>query len=109
MMKNRNKNIDNFIHWIRYNNRGQHTENVIEKVWNRYRFNVGYANIHYFDFEFPNNVLQIELSWETKFPKFTKFAGETSESKVEGITRYLIEYENLVNDEYLKIKYSIVP
>jgi len=40
-----------------------------------------------------------------KIPKFTKFAGDTSESFVEHITRYLIEAGDLANDESSWLKY----
>src|ERR1051325_10487580 len=50
-------------------------------------------------------VLQTELPRGCKVPKFTKFAGDTSESTVEHITRYLTEAGNLANSEDLRIKY----
>jgi len=45
--------------------------------------------------------LQYEL------PKFTKFPGDTSESTVEHITRYLTEEGDLANDENLRLKYFL--
>jgi len=51
-------------------------------------------------------VLQSELPRGYKIPKFTKFAGDTSESTVEHILRYLTEAGDLPNDENLRLKYS---
>jgi len=50
-------------------------------------------------------VLQYELPRGYKIPKFTKFAGDTSESIVEHITRYLTEAGDLANDENLRLKF----
>jgi len=51
------------------------------------------------------NVLETDLPRNTKIPKFTKFAGETNESTIEHIARYLMEVGELENNENLKIKY----
>ena len=50
-------------------------------------------------------VLQSELPRGYKIPKFTKFVGDTTESTVEHITRYLTEAGNIANDENLRLKY----
>ena len=50
-------------------------------------------------------VLQSELSWGYKISKFTKFAGDTNESIVEHIARYLTEAGDLANDENLRLKF----
>ncbi|KAK2410036.1 hypothetical protein QL285_045428 [Trifolium repens] len=50
-------------------------------------------------------VLQTELPRGWKIPKFTKFAGDTSESTVEHIARYLTEAGDLTNNENLRMKY----
>jgi len=50
-------------------------------------------------------VLQSKLPRGYKNPKFTKFAGDTSESIVEHIARYMIEAGGLANDENLRLKY----
>jgi len=50
-------------------------------------------------------VLQSELSRGYKIPKFTKFAGDTSESTVEHVARYLTEAGDLGNDKNLRLKY----
>jgi len=46
-----------------------------------------------------------ELPRNWKIPKFTKFAGETNESTVEHIARYLMEAGDITNNENLKMKY----
>jgi len=50
-------------------------------------------------------VLISKLPRGYKIPKFTKFAGDTSESTVEHIARYLTEAGDLANDENLRLKY----
>lgn len=40
-----------------------------------------------------------------KVPKFTNFARDTSESKVEHFTRYQTEAGDIANNENLKMKY----
>ncbi|XP_058733098.1 uncharacterized protein LOC131604689 [Vicia villosa] len=50
-------------------------------------------------------ILQTELPRGSKVPKFTKFSGDTSESTVEHIARYLTETGDLENTENLRIKY----
>jgi len=50
-------------------------------------------------------VLQSEFPRGYKIPKFTKFAGDTSESTVEHIARYLTEAGDLANDENLRLKF----
>ncbi|XP_050889410.1 uncharacterized protein LOC127094646 [Lathyrus oleraceus] len=50
-------------------------------------------------------VLQAELPARWKVPKFTKFSGDTSESIVEHVARYLIEAGEIANNENLRIQY----
>src|SRR3954467_6672620 len=50
-------------------------------------------------------IMQTELPRGTKVPKFTKFSGQTSESTVEHIARYLTEAGDLAGNEDLRIKY----
>jgi hypothetical protein len=52
-------------------------------------------------------VLQTELPRGWKVPKYTKFAGDTNESIVEHIARYLAESENLANNENLRLNFSL--
>jgi hypothetical protein len=50
-------------------------------------------------------VLETELPRGWKIPKFTKFAGDTSESTVEHIARYLTEARDIANNENLRLKF----
>ena len=50
-------------------------------------------------------VLETDLPRNTKIPKFTKFTGETNESTVEHIARYLMEAGDMANNENLRMKY----
>lgn len=50
-------------------------------------------------------ILQIEFPRGLKVLKFTKFSGDTSESTVEHVARYLIEAWDIANNENLRIKY----
>lgn len=38
-------------------------------------------------------------------PKFTKFSGDTSESTIEHVERYLTEAGDIANSENMKLKY----
>ena len=53
----------------------------------------------------PEYVLQTELPRGWKVPKFTKFVGDTSESIVEQVARYLTEIGDIANNENLRMKY----
>src|SRR4051812_24336683 len=50
-------------------------------------------------------IMQAELPRGIKVTKFTKFSGETNESMVEHIARYLTEAGDLAGNEDLRIKY----
>jgi len=50
-------------------------------------------------------MLETDLPRNTKIPKFTKFVGETNESTVEHIARYLMEAGDMANNENLTMKY----
>jgi hypothetical protein len=54
---------------------------------------------------FSEYVTMEELPKGWKIPKFTKFGGETNESTVEHIARYLTEAGDISNDENLRMKY----
>jgi hypothetical protein len=50
-------------------------------------------------------ILQTELPCGFKIPKFTTFVGDTSESTVEHISRYLTEAGDIENNENLRLKF----
>ncbi|XP_050914868.1 uncharacterized protein LOC127129786 [Lathyrus oleraceus] len=49
-------------------------------------------------------ILQSELPPKWKVPKFTKFSGDTNESIVKHVARYLIKAREIANNENLRIK-----
>lgn len=51
------------------------------------------------------NSFQVEISWGTKVSEFTKFVGETMELIVEHVDRYRINYGDLANNDYFKMKF----
>jgi len=52
-----------------------------------------------------DHVLAEVLPKGLKIPKFTKFGGETNESTVEHIARYLTEAGDIANNQNLRLKY----
>lgn len=50
-------------------------------------------------------LIQTKLPRGWKVPKFTKFAGDTSDSTVEHIARYLTEAGDIENNENLQMRY----
>ena len=50
-------------------------------------------------------VLQTELPRGWKIPKFTKFVGDTNESTIEHIARYLTKAGDMENNENLRMRY----
>lgn len=50
-------------------------------------------------------VLQTDAPLRTKIPKFTKFAGDTTESTIEHVARYLNEVRDMSNSESLRMKF----
>ena len=48
--------------------------------------------------------MQTELPRNWKIPKFIKFSGDTSESTVERIARYLTKVRDIENNENLRLK-----
>ena len=58
---------------------------------------------------FSDYILQSDLPPRWKVPKFTNFSGDTTEPTVEHVARYLIEAEEISNNENLRIKYFPAP
>lgn len=73
-------------------------------LWREMGVNVGMRMPNYTSPLF-GYVLQTELPRGWKVPKFTKFSGDTRESTVEYIVRYLIEARDIANNEGLRIRY----
>jgi len=90
ILVDRNDNVDEVVRNIQQQNIGVHKNiaNLVENIMAQNGLNIG---LHRPNFVSPLSelVLQSELPRGYKIPKFTKFAGDTSESTVENITRYL--------------------
>ena len=77
---------------------------MVERIMARNGMNMGFARLN-FTSPIVDYILQSELPPRTKVPKFTKFSGDTTESTVEHVARYLIEAGEIANDESLRVKY----
>jgi hypothetical protein len=78
--------------------------NVVEALLAQNGFNMGLHRPNFVS-ALSEYVLETDLPRNWKVPKFTKFAGETNESTVEHIARYLIEAGEMANNENLRLKY----
>jgi len=99
----RNDNADEVFRNVRQQNIGEHNNiaNLVENIMAQNGLNIGLHRPNFVS-PFLELVLQSRLPKGYKIPKFTKFVGDTSESIVEHITRYLTEVGNLANDENLR-------
>src|ERR1051325_2042670 len=77
---------------------------MIERIMAQNGINTGIRRPNYAS-PIANYVIHTDLPRGYKIPKFTKFAGETNESTVEHIARYLTEAGDIDNNENLRIKY----
>eukprot|EP00256_Glycine_max_P055100 XP_014622121.1 uncharacterized protein LOC102661556 [Glycine max] len=106
VLVNRNQNADEVIGNIQQNrfDRQNNLAQMVETILVQNGLNLG---LHRPNFVSPLSeyVLQTELPRGVKIPKFTKFAGETNESTVEHIARYLVEAGDLANNENLRMKF----
>ena len=78
--------------------------NVVETLWTQNGFNLGLYGPNFVP-PLPKYVTIEELHRGWKIPKFTKFGGETNESTVEHIARYLTEAGDIANNENLRMKF----
>ncbi|KAK2409728.1 hypothetical protein QL285_045140 [Trifolium repens] len=78
--------------------------NLVETILAQNGLNIGMHRLHFVS-ALSEYVLQTELPRGWKIPKFTKFSGDTSESTVEHIAKYLTEAGDLSNNENLRMKY----
>jgi len=106
VLVDRNNNADEVVRNDKQQTLGTHNNiaNLDENIMAQNGLNIG---LHRPNFVSPLSelVLQSELPRGYKIPKFTKFAGDTSESTVEHIARYLTEAGDLAKDENLRLKY----
>ncbi|KAK2435120.1 hypothetical protein QL285_020199 [Trifolium repens] len=106
VLVNRNQNADDVVRNVQNNNfAGQNNiANLVETILTQNGLNIGMHRPHFVS-ALSEYVLQTELPRGWQIPKFTKFAGDTSESTVEHIARYLTEAGDLANNENLRMKY----
>ncbi|XP_045831224.1 uncharacterized protein LOC123922561 [Trifolium pratense] len=106
VLVNRNQIADEVVRNVQQNNFAQQNNlaNLVETILTQNGFNVG---LHRPNFVSPlaEYVLQTELPRVWKIPKFTKFAGDTTESTVEHVARFFTEAGNLADNENLRMKY----
>ncbi|XP_050888874.1 uncharacterized protein LOC127094047 [Lathyrus oleraceus] len=105
-MVNRNQNVDNVIRQIRHDDMAANNNQaaLVERIVVRNGVNFFLRRPNYTS-HLSEYVLQPETPPRTKIPKFTKFFGDTTESTVEHVARYLIEAGDISNNENLRIKY----
>ncbi|XP_028207947.1 uncharacterized protein LOC114391142 [Glycine soja] len=106
VLVNRNQNADEVIGNVQQNrfDRQNNLAQMVETILVQNGLNLGLHRPNFVS-ALSEYVLQTELPRGVKIPKFTKFAGETNESTVEHIARYLVEAGDLANNENLRMKY----
>ncbi|KAK2450508.1 hypothetical protein QL285_009621 [Trifolium repens] len=106
VLVNRNQDADNILRNVRQENVAGHNNlaNLVENILAQNGLNIGLHRPNFVS-ALSEYVLQAELPRGWKIPKFTKFAGDTNESTVEHIARYLAEAGNLANNEDLRMKF----
>ncbi|WJX53646.1 hypothetical protein P8452_39618 [Trifolium repens] len=107
VMVRRNQDPDEVVRNVQNNNNFAAPNNLatlVETILNQNGLNTGTRRPNFVS-ALSEYVLQTELPRGWKVPKYTKFAGDTNESTVEHIARYLAESGNLANNENLRMKY----
>ncbi|KAK2388635.1 hypothetical protein QL285_062295 [Trifolium repens] len=107
VMVRRNQDPDEVVRNVQNNNNFAGHNNLatlVETILNQNGLNTGTRRPNFVS-ALSEYVLQTELRRGWKVPKYTKFAGDTNESTVEHIARYLAESGNLANNENLRMKY----
>ena len=101
-----NDNADEVVQNVQHQNIGAHINiaNVVENIMAQNGLNIGLHRPN-FVFRLSELVLQSELPRGYKIPKFTKYAGDTSESIVGHIARHLTKAGDLTNDENLRLRF----
>jgi hypothetical protein len=102
---NRHQDADQVVMQGSRNNYEGHNNiaNVVETLLAQNGFNMGLHRPNFVS-ALSEYVLETDLPRNWKVPKFTKFAGETNESTVEHIARYLMVAGDIANNENLKMK-----
>lgn len=105
LMVNRNQNTNDIIQQVRHDDvaADNNLAAMVERIMVRNGVNFGLRMPNYTS-PLSEYILQAEVPPRTKIPKLTKFSGDTTESIIEHVTRYLIEAGDMSNNESLKIK-----
>lgn len=103
LIVNRNQNVDDIIRQVRHDEvaADNNLEAIVERIMVRNGVNFGLRRPNYTS-PLAEYILQAEVPLRTKIPKFTKFAGDTTEFTVEHVARYLIEAGDMSNNESLQ-------
>src|SRR6266487_241654 len=106
VLVNRNQNADEVVRNVQQNNFvGQNNlAHLVENILAQNGLNIGLHRPNFVS-ALSEFVLQTELPRNWKTPKLTKFSGDTNESTVEHIARYLVECGELANNENLRMKF----
>jgi hypothetical protein len=106
ILVNRHQDANQVVMQARRNNYEGHNNiaNVVEALLAQNGFNMGLHRPNFVS-ALSEYVLETELPRNWKVPKFTKFAGETNESTIEHIARYLMEAGEMAYNENLRLKY----
>ncbi|XP_050907571.1 uncharacterized protein LOC127120994 [Lathyrus oleraceus] len=105
-MVNRNQNVDDIIRQVRHDDvaADNNLTIIVERIMVRNGVNFGLRRPNYTP-PLAEYILQAEAPLRTKIPKFTKFTGDTTESTIEHVARYLIEAGDVSNNESLRMKF----
>ncbi|MCH92837.1 hypothetical protein A2U01_0013780, partial [Trifolium medium] len=106
VLVNRNQNVDDVVRNVQQQNFAGHNNlaHMVETILAQNGLNMSLHRPNFVS-ALSEYVLQTELPRNGKIPKLTKFAGDTNESTVEHITRFLVECGDLANNENLRMKY----
>jgi hypothetical protein len=106
LMVNRNQNADDIIRQVRHDDvaADNNLAAIVERIMVRNGVNFGLRTPDYTS-PLAEYVLQTDAPLRTKIPKFTKFAGDTTESTIKHVARYLIEAGYMSNNENHQMKF----
>ncbi|XP_050908540.1 uncharacterized protein LOC127122206 [Lathyrus oleraceus] len=105
-MVNRNQIADNVMQQIRHDDMpvDNNLATMVERIMVRNGVHFGLQRQNYTS-PLSEYILQTETPLRTKIHKFTKFYGDTTESTIEHVARYLIEAGDISKNQNLKMKY----
>jgi hypothetical protein len=106
ILVDRKHDADEVVRNVQQQNFGAHNNiaTLVENIMAQNGLNVGLHRENVIS-PLSEYVLQTELPRGYKIPKCTTFAGDTSETIVEHIARYLTEAGDIANNENLRLKF----